>query len=74
MSPVSFSTTALAYSLGVVLVKASMVVMSSIACCAARRVHSVMGMAVFALLLVCCCVFGVARCACREPHIFVLWE
>jgi hypothetical protein len=55
MSPASLSTTALAYSVGVVLVNASMAVVLSNAYCAAPHVHSVMGMAVFALLLVCCC-------------------
>jgi hypothetical protein len=82
VSPVSLLTTVLAYSVGVVLVKVKvlMSLMSAIACCTARHVHSVMWTAVFALLLVWCCVFmpglawwammldeclvGVARCAC----------
>jgi hypothetical protein len=89
MSPVSLSTTILAYSVGVVLVNVSMTVMSDMACCAARHVHSVMEMDVSALLVCCCafilgqawsammldeCLVGVAQCACRAPHLLVLWE
>jgi hypothetical protein len=52
--PLNLLTTALEYYVGMVLVKASMAVILSIACCVARRAHSVMGVAVFELLLVCC--------------------
>jgi hypothetical protein len=89
-SPVSLSTTTLAYSAGVVLMKVLIKVTSVIAFCASRRIQYVMGMDMFALLLVCCCAFipgldwsammldeclvGVARCACQEQCLLALCE